>query len=76
MDEAKIYCSELLWKATRDATGVRLGKIQKLGDLNWRPYEQVMREIENGALPLEREMITPRAVTEDGRLKEVFRFRM
>src|SRR6478752_1184816 len=32
-DDGKIYCSELLWKAARDAAGVRLGKIQKLGDL-------------------------------------------
>jgi uncharacterized protein YycO len=76
MDDAKIYCSELLWKATRDATGVKLGKIQKLGELNWKPHEAVMREIENGGLPLEREMITPRAVTEDPRLAEVHRFRM
>lgn len=76
MDDAKIYCSELLWKATRDATGVKLGRVQKLGELNWKPHEAVMREIENGGLPLEREMITPRAVTEDPRLQEVHRFRM
>ena len=76
LDDAKIYCSELLWKATRDATGVRLGKMQKLGELKWQPYEKVIREIENGGLPLEREMITPRAVTEDQRLAEVYRYRM
>ena len=76
LDDAKIYCSELLWKATRDATGVTLGKIQKLGELKWQPYEEVIRYIENGALPLGREMITPRSVTEDSRLSEIFRYRM
>lgn len=76
LDDAKIYCSELLWKATRDATGVKLGKIQKLGELKWQPYEEVIRYIEKGALPLEREMITPRSVSEDPRLEEIFRSRM
>lgn len=76
LDDAKIYCSELLWKATRDATGVTLGKIQKLGELNWQPYEGVIRYIEKGALPLGREMVTPRSVSEDSRLSEIFRSRM
>jgi hypothetical protein len=76
LDDAKIYCSELLWKATRDATGEKLGQLHKLGDLKWQPHEPVMREIEGGNLPLQREIITPRAVTEDPRLAEVFRYRM
>jgi hypothetical protein len=76
MDDGKIYCSELLYKAVRDATGRKLGKIRKLGELNWRPYEQVIRGIESGGLPLEREMITPRDFTEAPELQEVFRSRM
>ena len=73
MDDGKIYCSELLYKAVCDATGRRLGKIRNLGDLNWRPYEKVIRSIENGSLPLEREMITPRDFTEAPELQQVFR---
>lgn len=73
LDEAKIYCSELLWKAVRDATGVKLGKLQKLGELRWQPYEKVIRQLEEGNLPLDREMITPRAVAEAPQLEEVFR---
>lgn len=73
MDDGKIYCSELLYKAVRDATGRKLGKIRKLGELNWRPYEKVIRSIENGGLPLEREMITPRDFSEAPELREVFR---
>ena len=74
--QRKIYCSELLYKAVRDATGRKLGKIRKLGELNWRPYEQVIRHIESGSLPLDREMITPRDFSEAPELREVFRSRM
>ena len=76
MDDEKIYCSELLYKAVRDATGTKLGKIRKLGELNWQPYEKVIRHIENGGLPLDREMITPRDFSEAPELREVFRSRM
>ncbi len=76
MDDEKIYCSELLYKAVRDATGKKLGTIRRLGDLNWKPYEKVIRHIENGGLPLEREMITPRDFSEAPELQEVFRSRM
>ena len=35
-----------------------MGTLVKLGDLNWKPHEQVIRAIANG-LPLDRLMITP-----------------
>ena len=76
MDDAKIYCSELLYKSVRDATGMKLGKVRKLGELKWQPYEKVIRGIEHGGLPLEREMITPRDLSEAAELQEVFRSRM
>jgi len=76
MDDAKIYCSELLYKSVRDATGRKLGKVRKLGELKWQPYEKVIRSIENGGLPLDREMITPRDFSEAPELREVFRSRM
>ncbi len=76
LDDEKIYCSELLFKAVCDATGKKLGRIRRLGELNWRPYEGVIRSIENGGLPLEREMITPRDFSEAPELREVFRSRM
>ena len=76
MDDEKIYCSELLYKSVRDATGKKIGRIRKLGDLKWQPYEKVIRSIENGGLPLEREMITPRDFSEAPELQEIFRSRM
>ena len=59
LDDEKIYCSELIYKAWLAATGEKMGSLVKLGDLNWKPYEQVIRAIADG-LPLERLMITPR----------------
>ncbi|MBX7208646.1 MAG: hypothetical protein K1X78_10060 [Verrucomicrobiaceae bacterium] len=59
-DDAKIYCSELIFKAFRKAAGEPLGATCKLGDLNWMPHQRVIRQITGGTLPLDREMITPR----------------
>ncbi len=76
LDDERIYCSELLYKAVRDAVGIKLGKLQKLGDLHWQPYEKTIRDLENGDLPLDREMITPRTVSEAPELMPVFQHRM
>jgi len=72
-DDAKIYCTELIFKGFRAATGEELGRIRKLGELKWRPYEAVIRRIENGGLPLERPMITPRDMSEAEQLDLVMK---
>ncbi len=72
MDDAAIYCSELIFKSYRRAAGEDLGKIQKLGELRWLPYMDVIRQIEGGGLPLERPMITPRSLSEATQLEKVF----
>ena len=59
LDDAKIYCSELIYKGWLASTGEKMGRLVKLGDLNWKPHEPVIRAIAGG-LPLDREMITPR----------------
>ena len=58
-DDEYIYCSELIFKAYRTVTGKDLGKVHRLGELNWKPHRSFIRQMENGDLPLEREMITP-----------------
>lgn len=68
----EIYCSELVFKAYRDAYGVALGEWEPLGDLNWRPFERFIREMENGALPLGRPMITPVGVTRSPELLKAY----
>lgn len=71
MDDEAIYCSELVYKAMLSATGVRLGQLQKLGDIDWKPYQSTIEKYEGGAVPLDREMITPRAMSEAEGLERV-----
>jgi hypothetical protein len=59
MDDEKIYCSELIFKGYRDATGEQLGKLVKFGDLKWARHIPIIIEIE-GSIPVNRIMITPR----------------
>ncbi|MBK8091671.1 MAG: hypothetical protein IPK32_06720 [Verrucomicrobiaceae bacterium] len=70
LDDAKIYCSELIYKGWLAATGQKMGKLVTLGSLKWQPHEQVIREIAHG-LPLEREMITPRDLAAAPQLQSV-----
>ena len=71
MDDEYIYCSELVYKAWQNATGGELGVLKKLGEMNWKPYEDTIRKYEEGDPPLEREMITPRHLSEATQLEEV-----
>ncbi|MDR0534703.1 MAG: hypothetical protein LBH01_12200 [Verrucomicrobiales bacterium] len=71
-DDTEIYCSELVYKVYNHALGIQLGQWQKLGDLNWKPSESFIRGMENGQLPLDREMITPVSVFKSDKLKRVF----
>ena len=71
MDDEKIYCSELIFKGYRDATGEELGKLVKFGDLKWVRHTPVILAIE-GSLPLNRIMITPRHLSEAKQLEKVF----
>lgn len=59
LDEEHIYCSELIYKAFEQTTGEPLGELVRLGDLDWRPYEALILELENGPVPLDRMIITP-----------------
>lgn len=72
LDDEKIYCSELLYKSMLMASGVALGKLQELGDLNWRPYRDTIEKYEGGKVPLGRRMITPRSLAEADELEKVY----
>ena len=71
MDDEKIYCSELIFKGYRDATGEQLGKLVKFGDLKWGRHVPIIIEIE-GSIPVNRIMITPRHLSEAKQLEKVF----
>ena len=70
-DDEKIYCSELIFKAFRAATGEDLGRVQQLGELDWKPRQAVIEKINGGPVPLDRRMITPRALSEASQLERV-----
>ncbi len=72
-DDEAIYCSELIWRGWKSATGRELGSTVTLGSLNWQPYQPVIEAIEGpGNLPLERPMITPRDLAKARELTRVF----
>ncbi len=68
MDDEALYCSELVYKAYRNATGEELGSAVRLGDLDWQPYEETIRDYEGGPAPLDRLIITPRHLSEADQL--------
>jgi len=73
LDDEKIYCSELIYKAYRDATsGQQLGELMKFGDMNWQPYEALIKKIEGGEVPVDREMITPVDLAKAPQLEPAF----
>jgi hypothetical protein len=74
MDDERIYCSELIYKAFLGASGQRLGRLVRLGDLNWRPFEDTIKHFENGPVPVEREMITPKDMAEAEQLEPAFSY--
>ncbi len=71
MEDDEIYCSELVFKAFRAATGEELGKTVALGELKWQPYQQIIEQLEGGPAPLDRVMITPRDLREASQLEIV-----
>ncbi|MES2569046.1 MAG: YiiX/YebB-like N1pC/P60 family cysteine hydrolase [Verrucomicrobiota bacterium] len=71
-DDSEIYCSELVFKAYRDAFGLELGKWEELGQLNWKPFEAFIRTLENGPVPLQRPIITPVGITRSPLLQRIY----
>jgi hypothetical protein len=71
-DDAKIYCSELVYKAFERGCKTQVGTIQKLGQLDWKPHEAAIRQLAGGELPLERPMITPDALVRSPRTVTVY----
>ena len=68
----KLYCSDLVHQAWLAATGKRMGQLVKLGDLNWKPYQATIEKYNEGPVPLEREIISPVALSRAGQLERVY----
>ncbi len=74
MGDDAIYCSELVYKAYKQATGMEMGKLVRLGDLKWQPFADIIRKYEGGAPPLQRVMITLRDLAEANQLVKVYEY--
>lgn len=78
LDDEKIYCSELVYKAYLSATGETLVNTQELGDLKWEGYVDDIKhysESNDLAAVLERDVVTPVALTHSSRLQKVLEIR-
>ena len=71
-DDDKIYCSELVFRAFLESTGEQLGEVVSLGELDWKHYEDFIRGITGGELPLDRRMITPWHLSRAKQLELIF----
>lgn len=62
----KIYCSELIWKVYQRATGLEIGKLEKLSnfDLSADAVKKKMKERYGNKIPLNETVISPAAVFE------------
>jgi hypothetical protein len=72
-DDREVYCSDLVYLAFQKASGEKMGTLEKLGDLDWKPYEHFIRSEQGGELPLDRVMITPASLARAPQLHEVYR---
>jgi hypothetical protein len=77
LDDEKIYCSELVYKAFRDATGGQeVAQVQRFGDLNWQPHkDDIIHYHGSDDLPLDREVVTPVSLTRSQQLTKLVELR-
>ena len=64
MDEDRIYCSELVWKIYERGAGVRVGAIERFGDMDFTGAEarRVLKERFGEAFPADQDVITPASI--------------
>jgi len=62
--DENIYCSELIWKIYQRATGIEIGKLQKLSefDLSNEAVKQKMKERYGDKIPTDEIVISPAAI--------------
>ncbi|SEV95602.1 Permuted papain-like amidase enzyme, YaeF/YiiX, C92 family [Chitinophaga sp. YR573] len=68
-----IYCSELVWKVYKEATGLEIGQLEKLRnfDLSSEAVKQKMKERYGDHIPLDENVISPVSIYNSELLKRV-----
>ncbi len=71
--DERIYCSELVWKMYKEATGLEIGKLQPLSDfdLTHPAVKEKIRERYGQNIPLDEWMISPGAMFDSEELYTV-----
>lgn len=66
----KIYCSELVWKIYFEATGIKIGELEKLSDFDLANEKVTlkMKERYGSNIPLNENVISPGAMFESNKL--------
>ena len=72
LSENKLYCSELIYHAWEKTTGQKMGKLTKIGDLNWKPHQKTIEKYNGGPMPLDRQMISPIELSKASQLQRVY----
>lgn len=69
----RIYCSELIWKIYKEGTGIEIGKLQELKDLDLSnpAVKAKLKERYGNAIPVHEKVISPAAMFESDLLTTV-----
>jgi uncharacterized protein YycO len=72
--DSRIYCSELVWKIYKEAVGLEIGELEKLGDFNLTDKEvkQKLMERYGENIPKEELVISPASIFDSRLLKTVY----
>ena len=62
--DEKMYCSELVWKVYRDATGIEIGELQQLRELNLSDslVQATVKERYGNKIPMNELVISPASI--------------
>lgn len=71
--DERIYCSELVWKAYKQALGIEIGKLQTLSsfDLSHPVVQQKLLERYGNNIPMEEKVISPGAMFDSENLQSI-----
>ena len=72
LSENKLYCSELVYHAWKKTTRQEMGKLTRIGDLNWKPHQTTIEKYNGGPIPLDRKMISPIELSKADQLQRVY----
>lgn len=69
----KIYCSELVWKIYKEATGIEIGQLEELSTFNLtnKIVQRKMKERYGGNIPMNEKVISPAAMFKSDKLTTV-----